>query len=283
MNPSSTYAKFGDLVQIVSSTNKMYFFRLTPGMQLQTHRGVIQHDDLVDISWGSQIYTHIGSPHYLLQPSLADLINEIKRNTQIIYPKEVGFILVTMNIGPGTQVVEAGSGSGALTTALAWAVGEEGRVSSYEMRADMQNLAEKNLKRVGLSDRVDFKLRDISEGFDERNVDALFLDVPTPHHYMEQVRATLKPGGYFGSIVPTTNQVSDLLMALHRYDFAFVDVCEILLRYYKAVPTRLRPTDRMVAHTGYLVFARPMLPAEPPNKNDSGTSSEPETAFEEDD
>jgi tRNA (adenine57-N1/adenine58-N1)-methyltransferase len=259
MDQNKTTAEIGDLVQIVSSTKKMYFFRLAPGGQLQIHRGVIYHDDLVGKPWGSQVYTHIGSPHYLLQPSLADLLREIKRNTQIIYPKDLGFILVTLNIGPGTRVIEAGTGSGALTTALAWAVGAEGRVISYEMREEMQNLAIKNLKRVGLEERVNFKLRDIAGGFDESNVDALFLDVPAPHDYIAQAREALRPGGYFGSILPTTNQVSDLLTALHRHDFAFVDVCEILLRYYKGVPARLRPVDRMVAHTGYLVFARPML------------------------
>ncbi len=259
MEQNKTTAEFGDLVQIVSTTNKMYFFRLAPGGQLQIHRGVIYHDELIGKPWGSQVYTHIGSPHFLLRPSLADLLSEIKRNTQIIYPKDLGFILVTMNIGPGARVVEAGTGSGALTTALAWAVGAEGHVFSYEIRDEMQNLAIKNLKRVGLDERVEFKLRDIAQGFDERDVDALFLDVPAPHDYIAQAREALTPGGHFGSIVPTTNQVSDLLTALHRNDFAFVDVCEILLRYYKGVPARLRPVDRMVAHTGYLVFARPML------------------------
>lgn len=281
MIQSEPITKAGDLVQIVSVTNKMYFFRLEPGGQFQIHRGVINHDDMIGIPWGSQVYTHIGSPHYLLQPSLADLLREIKRSTQILYPKDIGFILVTMNIGPGIRVVEAGSGSGALTTALAWAVGSEGKVISYEIREDVQNLAAKNLKRVGLDDIVVLKLRDIGEGFDETAVDALFLDVPNPHDYMAQVRAALKPGGYFGSILPTTNQVSELLTALHRYDFAFVDVCEILLRYYKPTPTRLRPTDRMVAHTGYLVFARPMLFSERPqtveHPQEDGLADDPDT------
>jgi tRNA (adenine57-N1/adenine58-N1)-methyltransferase len=281
MEQSHTTAAIGDLVMLVSSTKKMYFFRLTPGGQLQIHRGVIDHDDLIGKPWGSQVYTHIGSPHYLLQPALADLLREIKRNTQIIYPKDAGFILVSMNIGPGACVIEAGSGSGALTTALAWAVGPQGRVISYEVRAEMQSLAIKNLKRVGLDERVTFKLRDIAEGFDEHEVDALFLDVPNPHDYIAQVREALKPGGHFGSILPTTNQVSDLLTALHRYDFAFVDVCEIMLRYYKSTATRLRPTDRMVAHTGYLVFGRPMLASERPavelvEDAASGTAPDPD-------
>jgi tRNA (adenine57-N1/adenine58-N1)-methyltransferase len=90
-------------------------------------------------------------------------------------------------------------------------------------------------------------------------VDALFLDLPNPYDYMAQVRRALKYGGYFGSILPTANQVERLLSALRQHDFAFVDVCEVILRYYKAEAERFRPVDRMVAHTGYLIFARPVL------------------------
>jgi tRNA (adenine57-N1/adenine58-N1)-methyltransferase len=115
------------------------------------------------------------------------------------------------------------------------------------------------LDRLGLADRVDFKLRDIVEGFDERNVDAVFLDLPNPQDYILQAKEALKPGGYLGSILPTTNQVSTLLIALRRSNFAFIEVCEILMRYYKAVADRLRPTDRMIAHTGYLIFARSVV------------------------
>ncbi len=255
-----TAAQPGDLVQLVSPSNKVFFVRLVEGGSLHTHRGIVNFDDLVGKPWGSQIFSHTGSSYFMLQPSLADILKETKRNTQILYPKDIGFILVTMGIGPGVQVVEAGTGSGALTTALAFAVGPQGGVISYELRPEMQNLARKNLDRVGLLDRVTLKLRDIAGGFDERDVDALFLDLPNPYDYIPQVRQALKPGGHFGAIVPTTNQVSRLLTVLFHNDFAFVDVAEILLRYYKPVPERLRPTDRMVAHTGYLVFGRPMLP-----------------------
>jgi len=251
----------GDLVQLVSPSNKVFIIRLTAGENLQTHRGVINHDDLVGLTWGSQIFTHTGSSYFMLQPSLADILKETRRNTQIMYPKDIGFILVMMGIGPGIHVLEAGTGSGAFTTALAWAVGPQGHVTSYEIRPEIQNLARKNLERLGLLDRVSLKLRDINEGFDEVGVDALFLDLQNPQDFIPQVRQALKPGGYFGTIQPTTGQVTRLLATLFHYDFAFVDVCEILLRYYKPVPERFRPTDRMVAHTGYLVFGRPMLPA----------------------
>ena len=178
------------------------------------------------------------------------------RNTQILYPKDIGFILLTTGIGPASRVIEAGTGSGAMTAALAHSVGTQGQIFSYDNREKMSKLAQKNMRRLGLDERVEFKVRDVEEGFDEKDVDALFLDVRNPHDYLPQVRAALKPGGYFASLVPTFNQVEDLLLALNQSQFAFIEVCEILLRHYKAQSSRLRPTDRMVAHTGFLIFAR---------------------------
>ncbi len=259
---ASTLTQPGDLAQLVSPSNKVFIVQLKPGGKLETHRGILYFDDLIGLPWGSQVFTHKGSLYYLLQPSLADLLKETRRVTQIMYPKDIGFILVTMGIGPGAFVVEAGTGSGALTTALAWAVGPQGHVVSYETRPDMQNLARKNLEKVGFEPRVTFKLGDIAEGFDETGADALFLDVANAYDYTRQARQALKPGGHFGSILPTANQVSKLLAALYRDDFSFIDVCEIILRYYKPVSDRFRPTDRMIAHTGYLIFARPILLAE---------------------
>jgi tRNA (adenine57-N1/adenine58-N1)-methyltransferase len=143
-------------------------------------------------------------------------------------------------------------------------VGPQGRVISYEVKPDVQNLARKNLTRFGLDSRVDLKLRDIQQGFDETDVDAFFLDVPNPYDYTGQVRAALKPGGYLCCLIPTFNQVEKILLALRQNKFAFVEVCELLLRYYKPEPARIRPTDRMVAHTGFLVFARRIEPGEDP-------------------
>jgi tRNA (adenine57-N1/adenine58-N1)-methyltransferase catalytic subunit len=258
-NLHGTHAQEGDLVQLVGLRHKSFTFLLRTGADFQSHRGVIRHDEIIGRPWGSAVTSHNGSPFFMLQPALADLLRHIKRNTQILYPKDIGFILTTMGIGPGQHVIEAGTGSGALTAALAYAVGPQGRVTSYEAREPFQQLAQSNLQTLGLEERVDFKVGDIFDGFAESGVDALFLDVPNPYDYMTQVRAALKPGGFFGSILPTTNQVSLLLKALREHDFAFMDVCEVLLRYYRADPERLRPTDRMVAHTGFLIFARPVL------------------------
>lgn len=259
MSETNTLAEAGDIVLLVSSQKKRYIIRLDPEATMQTHRGVLPHTDLIGKPYGTRAVSHMGSPFLLLQPSLADIIMEIKRNTQIMYPKEIGFLLMTMDIGPGRRVIEAGTGSGSLTTALAFMVGPQGKVFSYDNRGQMQNLARKNLDRVGLLDHVEFKERDILQGFDETGVDAVFLDIPNPYDYVDQARKALKSGGFFGSIQPTTNQVSKLMIALRRANFGFIDVCEIMLRYYKPVPDRLRPTDRMVAHTGYLIFARSLI------------------------
>src|SRR5271157_543865 len=278
-NVLSSDARAGDIAQLVGLRHKNFIITLKEGARLETHRGILQHDDLIGKPWGTQVFSHIGSPFFLLQPSLADLLNDLPRNTQILYPKDIGFILVTIGIGPGKKVIEAGTGSGSMTIALAHNVSAEGQVISYEVRPDMQNLAKKNLERVGLAARVDFKLRDIAEGFDETDADAFFLDVPNPYDYISQVRAALKPGGFFCSLIPTVNQVELLLTALRRERFAFIEVCEVLVRYYKPEPTRLRPTDRMVAHTGFLVFGRRIEPSQ--DKRGSELIEEIGAGFEE--
>jgi tRNA (adenine57-N1/adenine58-N1)-methyltransferase len=246
----------GDLAQLVGLRHKQFIITLKHGSKFQSHRGFILHDDLIGLPWGSQVLSHNGSPFFLLQPSLVDMLRYTPRSTQIMYPKDIGFILVTMGIAPGQRVLEAGTGSGALTCALAYLVGTNGKVYSYEVRPEVQGLAKKNLKRLGLLDRVVLKQRDIIAGFDERGIDAIFLDVPNPYDFIAQVKVSLKQGGFLGSILPTTSQVSRLLTALQRNEFSFIEVCEIMLRYYKPVPERLRPVDRMIAHTGFLIFAR---------------------------
>jgi tRNA (adenine57-N1/adenine58-N1)-methyltransferase catalytic subunit len=253
-------ARDGDLAQLVGLTHKHFILTLKEGGDFQSHRGVLKHDDLIGKPWGSQVFSHTGAPFFLLQPSIADLLNELPRTTQILYPKDIGYILIQMGVSHGQTVMEAGTGSGSMTTALAAAVGVEGRVISYEQKQDVQNLARKNLERVGLAERVEFKLRDIQEGFDETDADAFFLDVQNPFDYIPQVRNALKTGGFFSTLLPTFNQVEKVLNALRKNNFAFVEVCELMLRYYRTNPSRLRPADRMVAHTGFLVFARKIEP-----------------------
>lgn len=255
----------GDLAEIIGQKHFHHIVKIKPGEEIQSHKGIIQMDDLIGKPWGSVVKSHNGSTFYVLQPALTDLVKNIPRNTQILYPKDIGFVLLSLAIGPGKRVIEAGTGSGALTIAFAYSIGDAGRVYSYEMRPEMQRIAIENLKRTELDSRVDFKIRNIADGFDEKDVDAIFLDVPNSYDYLPQVRAALKPGGFFGSILPTMNQVTKLLGALKSDWFAFTEVCEILIRYYRPDAEKFRPVDRMVAHTGFLIFARPLVK----NRNES--------------
>jgi tRNA (adenine57-N1/adenine58-N1)-methyltransferase len=252
----SGLAMAGELALLISSRGKRFIVPLRAGDALHTHEGIIRHDEIIGQAWGRIVRTQLGKPFLVLQPSTHDLILHVRRQSQIVYPKEAGYILLKMNIYPGVRVIEAGSGSGGLTIALARAVAPLGRVYSYENRPDMQRLAIRNITQLGLQEWVEFKLKDIAEGFEETAVDALFLDVRTPWDYLPQVGQALKPGGFFGSLMPTTNQVSRLIAGLEAHHFFHIEVEEILLRAYKPVAERLRPADIMVGHTGYLVFAR---------------------------
>ena len=131
-------ARDGDLVQLLGKRHKSHIIRLQAGAVFQTHRGVLQHDEIIGKPWGSRLYSHNGSPFFLMRPGLSDLLKQTKRNTQIMYPKDIGYIVMVMGIGPGVRVLEAGTGSGALTTALAYLVGDSGKVISYERREQMQ-------------------------------------------------------------------------------------------------------------------------------------------------
>jgi len=248
-------------VVLVVLGRKRFLMRLQAGEVQHTHRGLIHHDDLIGEVPGKLMTTHLGDPFVALPPSLHDVIMSIRRRSQIVYPKEIGYILLKLNVGPGSHIVECGTGSGALTIALAHAVRPNGRVYSYDRREDMLRVAAKNLAHAGFLDQVELKQRDIAEGFDEREVDALFLDVRMPWLYLQQVWEALVEGGFFGAIVPTANQVSELIEGLDEHGFHDIEVCEILLRPYKPVAARLRPVDRMVAHTGYLIFARRLAKA----------------------
>ncbi len=253
-------AQEGEPVLLEGSDGKRFLVTLHTGLQFHTHRGVIEHDEIIGRPLGRKIVTHLGHPFAVLRPSVHDLLMNLKRVSQIVYPKDVGLILLKLDVGPSSRVIEAGTGSGALTLALAHRARPDGHIYSYDAREDMQNVAAQNLTNVGLREGVSFIQRDIIEGFLQTDVDSLFLDVREPWDYLGHVCHALTDGGFFGAIVPTTNQVSDLIGGLTSHPFSSIEVVEILLRKYKPVPARLRPQDRMVAHTGYLVFARKIAP-----------------------
>ena len=275
-------AQENDTVLLIAGDGKRYLVRLRAGDRFHTHKGVIDHDALIGQPLGRQVFSHLDHPFVVLRPSIHDLLMNLKRASQIIYPKEIGQILLRLDVCDGRRVVEAGTGSGALTMALAYSVRPHGRVYSYEVREDMVNVARKNLAVAGLLDYVQLKQRDIAEGFDETDADALFLDVREPWDYLDQAMAALADGGFLGALVPTTNQVSWLLTGMERRPFSSIEVLEVLERRYKPVPARLRPQDIMVGHTGYLIFARKvaLLSAEEAPNDASAMANDTDTAPE---
>lgn len=241
---------------LIAPNGKPHFFVLDPNRAIHTSDGVLKMADFIGLEYGRKVCSHLGREFRILKPTLYDLNMNLKRRTQIIYPKEVGYILMKLGIGPGVRVIEAGSGSGGLTVSFAWCVGNEGRVYTYERRPEHAELCGENLAWAGLSHRVEQFNHDIEEGFLQEEADALFLDVREPWLYLDQALAATIPGAPLGFLLPTTNQVSELLTGMQGRTFADIEVLEILLRRYKPVPDRLRPDDRMVAHTGFLIFAR---------------------------
>lgn len=246
--------KKGDFVLILCE-GKKYLISVREGY-FHTHKDYIDLSELEGKRYGEVILGKRGTPFYLLKPTLYDFLMKIERKTQIIYPKDIGYIIIKLEIGEGKTVIECGCGSGALTTALAFYVGSNGRVISYEKESNFIELAKSNLKRLSLEERVIFKEREVRDSFDEEEVDAIFLDVREPWELLEASYQALKAGHPLGILVPTTNQVVSVLKKLEELPFVDTEVLEILLRNYKVNSERLRPEDQMIAHTGYLIFTR---------------------------
>ena len=246
----------GEPILLISEESKRYLVYPQAGGAWHSNRGLLPYDEIIGQPFGRVVTSHLGQKFLILRPTTSDLIRNIKRSTQIVYPKDAARLVMELDLWDGRCVIEAGTGSGGLTLAFARAVMPSGRVHSYEVRPEHQRVGRRNLERLGLLPYVDLKERDIADGFDEREVDAVFLDVRAAAHFIPQVEAALADSGMFGSLLPTVNQVSDLVAALDAGNFVDVRVEEILIRSWKPVPERLRPSDRMIAHTGFLVFAR---------------------------
>ena len=224
------------------------------GTSVGTHFGQIFHDEIMSHDWGDGVPTPKGDIYYILKPTLADFTRRIKRQTQIIFPKEAGFIIQHLNFFPGARVIECGSGSGSLLTTFAHFVGDTGQIYTYDRREEFSKIAEKNAAKWGVADRITFHVRDLADGFLERDADAVFLDVPIPYDYIAQAYEALAPGARLGILVPTTNQISQTLLAMEKFNFVDVMAVELMLRYLKTDPYRIRPQDVMIGHTGYLIF-----------------------------
>lgn len=252
----SRAAQDGDTALLVLPDHKRLITRLAVGTVQHTHLGSLDHDLVIGRPWGREILTNTGRRVLVLRPSLEEILSNLPREGQIIFAKDIGYILLKLSIGPGCRVIEAGTGSGALAVALAHYVTPSGQLYTYEQRADMFDRSGRNLQAAGLLAAVTRHQRDIGEGFLETEVDALFLDVREPWLYLRQAAHALADGGFFGALVPTINQLVELTTALDASIFGDVEIAELLLRLYKPVPERIRPQDRMTAHTGYLIFAR---------------------------
>ena len=247
---------FGALVIVAMPTGKRRLMRVEADRDWHSTNGVLSMQDVAAADYGEEVRTSLGLPLRLYKPGLYDLVTGIKRQTQIIYPKDIAHICLRLGVGPGRRILEAGSGSGALTLAFSWFCGPDGEVHSCEAREEFHQLARRNLSWAGLGDNVTLYHRDIAEGFPVQGVDALFLDMRTPWEHLRHVPKALRPGARLGFLLPTVEQVSALLRGLEQGPYDDIEVCELLLRRWKPLADRLRPDDRMIAHTGFLVFCR---------------------------
>jgi tRNA (adenine57-N1/adenine58-N1)-methyltransferase len=226
------------------------------GKSFHTHKGYLRFDELIGREYGSTLISSLGFELVALKPLLRDYVMKSARQTQITYPKDIALIVMFSGIGPGSHVVEAGTGTGALTMALAFYVRPKGKVYSYEIREEFLDIAKKNLKRAGLEDIVELKNKDITLGTDETDVDAVILDLATPWLVVPHVHEALKPSGTIVSFSPTIDQIVNTSEALNEQGFVDVETIECLMRGMQVERGKTRPQTLMTAHTGYIIFGR---------------------------
>ena len=229
------------------------------GKTFHTHKGYIQLEALIGKEYGTRIASNLGLEFVALKPLLSDFVFKAQRRTQITYPKDVALIIMFSGIGPGSKVVEAGTGAGALTTALAHYVKPGGRVYSYEVRPEFTETARRNLSRANLLDSVELKNKDITIGIDEVELDSVVLDLATPWLVIPHAYAALKGGGTLVSFSPTIDQVVKTVEALQQSSFVDVQTVECMMRRMQTERGKTRPETLMTGHTGYITFARKRL------------------------
>jgi tRNA (adenine57-N1/adenine58-N1)-methyltransferase len=248
----------GDPVVLVDRKRRSYLVWLKAGATFDLRGGQIRHDALIGRPDGVTAETSRGERVLVLRPTLADYVLHMPRGAQVIYPKDLGLILMLADIYPGATVIEAGTGSGALTMALVRAVAPEGRVFSYEIREDFQKTAARNIARyLGDTPALTLRLHDIASGIPDGPADRIVLDLPEPWRVVQPALGVLRPGGVLLAYVPTTIQVQQTVGGLAASGgFAQVETVEALVRPWNVEGLSVRPAHRMVAHTGFLITAR---------------------------
>ncbi len=251
--------KEGDLALLVIYSRKgrpkKFLVRVEKNKLVHTHKGTINVGSLIGKDWGIITETSKGVPVEVHRPTLVDIVEKIGRSTQIIYPKDSGFILLKSGIKPGDKVVEVGTGSGALTLVLATFLGPEGKVYSYDIRESSIKTAKRNLNALQLSN-VELKLKDAKEGIEESDLDAIFMDIPDPWELLPLVYSKLKPNGTFVAFVPSCEQISKVVLAARKIGFGLIEIHEILDREFECDERRTRPYPRMIGHTGFVIVGR---------------------------
>jgi tRNA (adenine57-N1/adenine58-N1)-methyltransferase len=252
----------GDRVQLTDPKGRMHTIVLEPGKSYHTHRGALEHDDLIGLPEGSVLTSAGGTAYLALRPLLSDYVLSMPRGAQVIYPKDAAQIVAMGDIFPGAKVLEAGVGSGALTCSLLRAVGEHGELHSYELREDFAAIARKNVEAFlgGPQKAWTLHVGDVA-GNQETGFDRIVLDMLTPWEALDMVEKSLVPGGVFIGYVATTPQLSELVEALReRGGWTEPRAWESLVRDWHAEGLAVRPDHRMIAHTAFLVSARRLAP-----------------------
>jgi tRNA (adenine57-N1/adenine58-N1)-methyltransferase len=251
----------GDRVLLIDARDRRYLITLATGKRFHSHLGSIEHDDLIGAPEGCTIKSSGGSNLFVFRPTLADYVLKMKRGAQVVYPKDIGLILVYADLFPGATVIEAGAGSGSLTLALARAVGESGRVISYETREDHYERAAANVAAWyegvgGKPENIELRLGDVFADLGERGVDRIILDLPEPWRAVGTTTESLAPGGIMCCYLPTVPQVSETVEAMRKGGFGLIKTLEGLVRSWNVEGQSVRPDHRMVAHTGFILVGR---------------------------
>ncbi len=251
-----------EAVVLIDRKQRSYLRTLRVGRVITVRGNAMPCDELIGRPEGSVVDTARGERLLVLRPTYAQLIPSLPRQAQPIYPKDVGPMLLWGDIGPGMRVIEVGVGPGAVTLALLRAVGPTGWLASYELREDFAARARDNVGRFhGEAPNWSIRVADAFAGFVERDVDRIVIDLAEPWRLLDRVAEALRPGGVVTAFVPTVLQVKETVDGLRAHGgFAAVETLETLTRFWHVRDRSLRPEHRMVAHTGFLIFARRLAP-----------------------